>query len=93
MNAHLFHKNNLLEICLPDSCLHLGNTFCTRLSGLSHDQKYKEFLKCESRQQTLLFMVMFAADFVAIVCKLECSVCKGKALTGQAGVQEWTVGL
>lgn len=82
MNAHLFQKNNLLEICLPDSGLRLGNTFCTRLGALSHDQKYKEFLKCESRQQTLLFMVMFAADFFTILCKLECSVCKGKVLFG-----------
>lgn len=93
MNAHLFQKNNLLEICLPDSGLHLWNTFCRRLSALSHDQKYKEFLKTESRQQTLLFMVMFAADFVTIVCKLECSLCKGKALIGQVGVPELTAGL
>lgn len=50
-----------------------------------------EFLKSESRQQTLLFMMMFAADFVTIVCKLECSVCKGKALVGQVRVPEWTV--
>lgn len=82
MNAHLFPKNNLLEICLPGSGSHLGNTFCRRLSALSHDQKYKEFLKSESRQQTLLFIVMFVADFVTIVCELGCSVCKGKSLIG-----------
>lgn len=91
MNAHLFQRNNLLEICLPDSGSHLENTFCRRLSALSHDQKCKKFLKSESRQQTLLFMVMFVADFVTIVCKLGCSVCKGKALVGQVGVPEWTL--
>lgn len=93
MNAHLFQKNNLLEICLPDSGLHLGNTFCRRLNALSQDQKYKEFLKTESREETLLFMVMFPADVVTVVCKLECSVCKGKALVGQVGAPELTVGL
>lgn len=37
MNVHLFQENVLLEICLPDSGSHLGNTFCRRLSALSHD--------------------------------------------------------
>lgn len=53
--------------------------------------KKRKFLKSESRQQTLLILVMFADDFVTIVCKLECSVCKGKVLIGQVGVPEWTV--